>query len=292
MLVTKGIRTTRGSLLYADNVPEEDAPVVERLKEAGAILLGKTNTPELGWKAAPITGSLDRRTIPGGSTGPRAARAAASFFGIFGLKPTYGLVPAYPPSAAEALAAAKRATQRLVDLGAQVEEATPDVGNFAQPWQLLFYGGISGYIAAQPAGWEEKLDPGLAGLVRVAQRATAIDLAQAHQAQARIYGVVRRFFETYDLLVSPSYAMPAWPVGLDSPIELNGRTIGEDGAAELTMLFNLTGQPAATVPCGWTADGLPLGLQIVGRRHDDALVLRAAAAYEAAAPWAGKRPAV
>jgi aspartyl-tRNA(Asn)/glutamyl-tRNA(Gln) amidotransferase subunit A len=174
---------------------------------------------------------LDRRAIRSGSSGGAGAA---------------GLVPAYPPSAAEALAAAKRATQRLVDLGAQVEEATPDVGNFAQPWQLLFYGGISGYIAAQPAGWEEKLDPGLAGLVRVAQRATAIELAQAHQAQARIYGVVRRFFESYDLLVSPSYAMPAWPVGLDSPIELNGRTIGEDGAAELTILFNLTGQPAAT----------------------------------------------
>jgi len=192
----------------------------------------------------------------------------------------------------EGLASAEWAARRLVELGAQVEEATPDVGDFVRPWLLLFYGAISGYIVAQPPGWEEKLDPGLAALVRQARGAMAIELAQAHQAQARIYGVVRRFFDHYDLLVSPSYAMPAWPVGLDSPVEINGRKIEEGEAASLSMLFNLTGQPAATVPCGWTADGLPLGLQIVGRRHDDALVLRAAAAYEAAAPWASRRPSL
>jgi aspartyl-tRNA(Asn)/glutamyl-tRNA(Gln) amidotransferase subunit A len=66
--------------------------------------------------------------------------------------------------------------------------------------------------------------------------------------------------------------------------------VAPGAGGHLTPLFNLTGQPAATVPCGWTADGLPLGLQIVGRRHEDALVLRAAAAFEAIAPWADRRP--
>ena len=147
-------------------------------------------------------------------------------------------------------------------------------------------------MLAQPAGWEEKVDPGLAAIVQQARGASAIDLAQAYQARARDYDAVRRFFERFDLLLTPSYAAPAWRLGLSHFDEVAGQKVPPAEPALLTLLFNLTGQPAATVPCGWTADGLPLGLQIVGRRHEDALVLRAAAAFEAAAPWADRRPSL
>jgi aspartyl-tRNA(Asn)/glutamyl-tRNA(Gln) amidotransferase subunit A len=377
LLITKGIRTTRGSLLYADSIPTGDAPVVERLRAAGAILLGKTNTPELGWKAAtdnrvfgPTRNPWNLEHTSGGSSGGAGAAVAAglgplaigtdgggsiripaSFCGIFGLKPTFGLVPAYPPSNAEALShtgpmtrtvrdaalmlntiagpderdrnsypratadylagidrgiaglrvawspnlghgtvdpealsAAEGAVRRLADLGCQVEEAAPEVGDFNRPWQLLFFSGIAAGLVTQPVGWEQKIDPGLLPIVEQVQSMSAIEVAQAYQARARIYDAVRRFFDRYDLLLSPSFAVPAWPIG---PNAAGGTG---PSAAQLTQLFNLTGQPAATVPCGFTSLGLPLGLQIVGRRHEDALVLRAAAAFEAMAPWAQVRP--
>jgi Asp-tRNA(Asn)/Glu-tRNA(Gln) amidotransferase A subunit family amidase len=385
LLLTKGIRTTRGSLLYADNVPTEDAPVVERLRQAGAILLGKTNTPEFGWKAAtdnqifgPTRNPWNLDRTPGGSSGGAGAAVAAGlgplaigtdgggsiripacFCGIFGLKATFGLVPAYPASYAEALShtgpmtrtvrdaalmlnviaghdprdrnsypigsvdflkdlgdgiagtrvawspnlgnglvdpethqAAERAARRFEGLGCHLEQASPSVGDFASPWQLLFFGAITAGLSSQPTGWEEKIDPGLAGIVQRARSASAIDLAQAYQARARIYDATRRFFGEYDLLLTPSFPVPPWRVGQDFPDEVASQKVGLSDVAQLTQLFNLTGQPAATVPCGWTTDGLPLGLQIVGRRHEDALVLRAAAAFEAIAPWADHRPAV
>jgi aspartyl-tRNA(Asn)/glutamyl-tRNA(Gln) amidotransferase subunit A len=383
LLIMKGVRTTRGSLLYADDVPTEDAPVVERLKAAGAIVLGKTNTPELGWKAATdnrIFGptrnpwKLDR-TAGGSSGGAGAAVAAglgplaigtdgggsiripAAFCGIFGLKPTFGLVPAYPPSNAEALshtgpmtrtvrdaalmlnviagldrrdrnsfpigeveflrdldagiaglriawspnlghglvdpeamAAAEQAARRFADLGGRVEDSSPNVGSFARPWRLLFFSGIAAGLAAQPPGWEEKIDPGLLEIVEQVRGASAIELAGAYQARARTADAVRRFFERYDLLLTPAYASPAWAIGLNTYDRIGGQAVPPAEPAQLTSLFNLTGQPAASVPCGFTAEGLPVAIQIVGRWHQDALVLRAAAAFESIQPWAGRRP--
>ncbi len=383
LLITNGVRTTRGSLLFADAVPTEDAPVVERLAAAGAISLGKTNTPEFGWK-----GVTDNRLFgitrnpwnlertPGGSSGGAGAAVAAglgplaigtdgggsiripsSFCGIFGLKPTYGLVPAYPPSWAEALAhtgpmtrtvrdaalmlnviaghdrrdrnsfpigavdylagidsgirgsrvawspnldyatvdsvvlaACERAARRFEELAGAVETASPGFADVGRPWELLFYGAIGGAIAALPAGWEDRTDPGLARLVQRARSWTAFEHAQAFLTRAQVYDSTRKFFERYDLLLTPSIAVPPFEVGINSPREIAGQPADGLSWSPFTLPFNLTGQPAATVPCGWTADGLPIGLQIVGRRHEDALVLRAAAAFEATSPWTDRRP--
>jgi aspartyl-tRNA(Asn)/glutamyl-tRNA(Gln) amidotransferase subunit A len=294
-----------------------------------------------------------------GTDGGGSIRIPACFCGIFGLKPTFGLVPAYPASYAEALshtgpmtrtvrdaalmlnataghdprdrnsypigtsdflqfiddsigvlrvawspnlgnglvdpevtAAAERAARRFADLGCHVVEASPSVGDFGRPWNMLFFGGISAGLLAQPGGWEEKIDPGLKWIVQQMRPAGAVDLAQAYHTRAQIYDTVRRFFERFDLLLTPTYAVPPWAVGRDFPTEIAGQKVGPGDGGQMTPLFNLTGQPAATVPCGWTADGLPLGLQIVGRRHEDALVLRAAAAFEAVAPWTDRRPVV
>src|ERR1035437_496589 len=141
IVITKGLRTTRGSLLYADSVPTEDAPVVERLRGAGAIVLGKTNTPEFGWKAAtdnqlfgPTRNPWNLGRTAGGSSGGAGAafaaglgplaigtdgggsiRIPASFCGIFGLKATHGLVPVYPASQAEALSHTGPMTRTVSD---------------------------------------------------------------------------------------------------------------------------------------------------------------------------------
>lgn len=376
IVITKGIRTTRGSRLYADSVPTEDAPVVERLKGAGAIVLGKTNTPEFGWKAAtdnqlfgPTRNPWNLGRTAGGSSGGAGAAVAAglgplaigtdgggsiripaNFCGIFGIKATHGLVPVYPASQAESvshtgpmtrtvrdaalmlntiagydsrdrnsfpngnpdylagigdgiaglrvawspnlgggvvvpevLAAAESAARRFAELGCSVEDATPEVGEFNRPWFLLFYGAVAAGMASQPEGWEEKIDPGLLATLQEARKASGLEVSQAYQARARDYDVLRRFFDRYDLFLTPTCPGAPWAIGHDYDPNASN-------PAQLTQLFNLTGQPAATVPCGWTADGLPLGLQIVGRRHEDALVLRAAAAFEAMAPWAGRRP--
>jgi aspartyl-tRNA(Asn)/glutamyl-tRNA(Gln) amidotransferase subunit A len=100
----------------------------------------------------------------------------------------------------------------------------------------------------------------------------------------------RAFFEKYDLLLTPTIACPPFAVGLDNPTEIAGKQVEPYAWIPFTYPFNMTGQPAASVPCGFTKDGLPIGLQIVGRRFDDTTVLRASAAFERARPWAQHRP--
>jgi aspartyl-tRNA(Asn)/glutamyl-tRNA(Gln) amidotransferase subunit A len=112
--------------------------------------------------------------------------------------------------------------------------------------------------------------------------------------RGEFYRRMMEFFADYDLLLSPTLATPPFPHpgSAPGPSEINGEPIEPMLGWLLTYPFNLTGQPAITVPCGFTDDGLPVGLQIVGRRHADIAVLRAAAAYEQAAPWADRRPPV
>lgn len=386
VIFTKGIRTTRGSRLWADLVPDENSPIVARLKQAGAIVLGKTNTPELGWKGAtdnPLFGvtrnpwNLER--TPGGSSGGTGAaiaaglgplgpgtdgagsiRIPASFCGIFGLKPTFGLVPYYPPSAADTvshvgpMARTVRDAALLLDviagpdqrdrhalppLGVSFQAAcagdlrgqrvawSPDLGyaevdaevaritataaarfseldcaldsahpGFADPnaeINIVFYASLGAALASQPPGWEALVDPPLVEITNWARRLTAFDWLQANVRRNQLVQTVARFFERYDLLLTPTIAVPPFGLYREGPDEINGKPLVSRFAwTPFTYPWNLTGNPAATVPCGWTADGLPVGLQIVGRRFEDALVLRAAAAFEALAPWADRRPPV
>ncbi len=92
------------------------------------------------------------------------------------------------------------------------------------------------------------------------------------------------------MLLTPTAAVPPLELGKFGVREIAGVKVSPLGWMPFTYPFNITGQPAASVPCGWTDDGLPIGLQIVGRRFDDVTVLRAAAAFEQASPWADKRP--
>jgi aspartyl-tRNA(Asn)/glutamyl-tRNA(Gln) amidotransferase subunit A len=386
LVITKGVRTTRGSYLHADDVPAEDAPSVERLKAAGAILIGKTTTPEFGGRgdtSSPLLGvtrnpwRLD--LTAGGSSGGAAVAAAvglgplqigtdgagsiripASFCGIFGLKPSYGRVPTYPASPtwplshvgpmtrtvrdaalmlrvmagpddrdvfsldappedylaacergvrglrvawspdlgyatvdAEVRACAEAAARRFADLGCAVEEVDPGWEDPARPLLVLFCAGIASAVAEHLETWRDRLDEATVRIAEYGLSLRAIDLAQAHVARHAFGAAVRRLFERYDLLLTPTLACRPFAAGLERPQEIAGQPLAHAAAwIPFTYPFNLTGQPAASVPCGFTSDGMPAGLQIVGRRFADATVLRAAAAYEALAPWHDRWPPV
>jgi aspartyl-tRNA(Asn)/glutamyl-tRNA(Gln) amidotransferase subunit A len=123
---------------------------------------------------------------------------------------------------------------------------------------------------------------------------TDTQITDAVMARKKCANQAWRFFRTYDLLLTPTIACPPFKqgMGIQGPEMIEGKKADPFQWIAFTYQFNMTGQPAATVPAGFTKDGLPIGLQIVGRHLDDATVLRAAAAYEAAAPWKDKWPSM
>ncbi len=383
MLPTKGIRTTSGSALERDSVPDFDAPVAERVYEAGAVLLGKTNTPEQGWKGAtsnllmePARNPWNLEKTPGGSSGGASAalaaglgplahgsdgagsiRIPAAFSGVFGLKPSCGLVPAWPtsrvgplshqgpmartvrdaalllgalagadardrfsfgergtdyvaateggieglrvafspdlgfasvePEVAELVA---QAAQSFEALGCNVEEVSPDL---ADPWPALDVIWATAHAGPHVDDLDEvrdQMDPGRVAVIERGLRASGVDVARAHTAMAETVDVLRTFMEPFDLLLTPTLPITAFDAGDDHPGAVAGKPTDHLSWTPFTYPFNITGQPAASVPCGFASDGLPVGLQIVGRWRDDGSVLRAAAAYEEAQPWAHLRP--
>jgi aspartyl-tRNA(Asn)/glutamyl-tRNA(Gln) amidotransferase subunit A len=382
---TKGVRTTRGSLMDPDWVPEEDAPFVERVSAAGAVVLGKTNTPELGWKGdsgnrlvGPTHNPWQHGRTAGGSSGGAAAAVAAglgplaqgsdgagsiripsAFCGIFGHKPSFGLVPQYPASAVGDLshlgpmtrtvrdaallldtvagadprdrlshttgvdhlaaceggvrglrvawspdlgyapvepdvreATASAARRFAADLGCEVEEVNPGLPDPYDILDTIWVSAMAGYQGDRLDARRAILDPGLVREIDRTRTFGPVKAAAAYQERNAYYQAWRRFFEEtrFDLLLTPTLPCTAFAAGADQPGEVAGFPTTFLSWTPFTYPFNLTGQPAATVPCGVDVEGLPIGLQIVGRWRDDATVLRAAAAYEAAAPWAHHRP--
>lgn len=380
---TRGMRTTFGSNLYRDFVPEEDGILVERIKKEGGIILAKTNLPEFGLipvTDGPLFGpcrnpwNIERTT--GGSSGGSAAGVAAGLFplaqgndgggsiripcalcGVFGLKPTFGRVPSYKHLPGwETLIHDGPITRRVRDAALLLDvmagfdlrdmHTLPDAGySFLEaldgevPPLKLAYSPDLGYVPAvdpevreltrraaevfEELGWpveEVELDlPNLEGdlLVQVVvETVTAneerleewaetafplylpfLDLAKAYKPQDVVRVQFRReelwerltpVFRDYDLLICPTTAVPAFPLqppGPLGPSVIDGKEVSPLAWMGFTFPFNFTGQPAATVPCGLSSEGLPVGLQIVGRRLDEVGVLRAAAAFERARPW-------
>ena len=136
------------------------------------------------------------------------------------------------------------------------------------------------------------MDPAVVRPARLGEGMSAVELARLFEQRAALYRAVAAFFEQYDLLLTPTIAVPPFPTDGPEPSEIAGRAVDRRGFGWIpfTYPFNLTGHPAISVPAGWTDDDLPIGLQIVGPRNGDAAVLRAAAAFEAARPWAHRRP--
>ncbi len=385
LLLTKGVRTASGSLAYKDFVPEEDDVVVERMRAAGAVTIGKTNVPEFGYSPTghnPVFETTrnpwNLALTPGGSSAGAAAAVAsgvgplatgsdgggsvripAAFCGIYGFKPSMGRIPLYPGarderypgvSGWESLEHIGPITRTVADAALMMSvTAGPDMrdrhslpkADFvwseclkgAVRGKLIAYSANWGYAAVDPEvrrivssavrvferdlgcvveeanpGWEDPLaaffalmiaETDLKGMREMARTYklsghlhdalmtpwTAEDLTNANMVRK---GVVRRmaqFMSSYELLLTPTLAVPPFPIHMQGPEKIDGRYVRTAEFLAFTFPINLTGQPAATVPAGWTAEGLPVGLQIVGRHLDDPAVLAASAAYEAAAPW-------
>ncbi len=385
LAVTAGVPTKFGSFIHEKNVPAFDAPFVRRLKEAGGVMLGKTTTPEFGWKAigdSPLTGITrnpwNTGVTTGGSSAGAAAAAAAglgplhqgsdgagsirvpsSFCGIYGFKPTYGRIPMWPTSNSdntshtgpmtrtvadaalmlavmagpddwdrtsidgpvpdfvgklsagikglrvawspnldrlrvdpEVATVVQQAVSAFQSLGCSVEE---DKTGFADPdeiirgmWNMHLAGNYSQYLK----DWRDRMDPGLVASIEDGLRYSAADYVAFRARKLTWWDSVRPLFEKYDLLLTPTVSVPALPVGRLNPEHWPQHPWYWIGWAGFSYPFNFTGQPAATCPAGFTLSGLPVGLQIVGRRFADLTVLQASAAFEQARPWAQKRPTV
>lgn len=378
----RGMRTTFGSKIFASSVANEDAPLVDRLRHAGALVLGKTTMPEFAWKAAtdsPLLGITrnpwNPAYSPGGSSGGAAAHVAAglgplavgtdgggsirlpaAFTGIYGFKPSFGRVPMYPASAFDALShpgplartvrdaalllaaiagphpadrssleaapadytallaegvkgqriawspdfgfahldpqvakSTREAAHVFSHLGADVEEVSPGFGNSADIYRVFLQVGAAASIAEYLPDREGQIDPGLVKVARAGMALSALEFARAQRERNRFYDRVQQFFARYDLLLTPTVSI--LPLLAESEgSELS--SLSEDWLewSPFTYPFNLAQMPAASVPIGWSREGLPIGLQIVGRRCADLAVLQASAAFEMARPWAHMRP--
>ena len=384
---TKGIRTTWGSKIYEHHVPTEDALIVERLKAAGAIVLGKTNTPEFGAGGNTFNAVFGATRNPwnpaltcGGSSGGAAValatgmgpiaqgsdlggslRTPAAFCGVVGFRTTPGLVPKHPVELAwdslsvtgpmartvadtalmlsvvagpddraplsydvdvrqftravkapsvkgwrvawtpdlnglipvddEVARVAEGATRIFRSLGAKVQPACPDFSELNDI--VLGTRGLT-MVAAHAdklPEWREQMQKGLVWNIEQGLTLTPRDIARAEKARTTLWHRVRVFMERHELLILPTVAVSPFPVDQPYPTEINGRPL--DNYTQwffLTYSITVTGLPVISVPCGFTKSGLPVGLQIVGRRRQEAMVLRAAAAFEAAAPWADRIP--
>lgn len=186
---------------------------------------------------------------------------------------------------------AEAAARSFAEIGLPVEEARPDLGDPSVILETLYGGAQAGAHAGRSAEQKAQMDPELVAYAEASAGLSAAEYLRAVAARQALVDALRRFFERYDLLLTPTVCLPAFPLGVVGPSELAGRKVTHLGWT-LCYPFNYSGQPAVSVPAGWTASGLPVGLQIVGRRLEDALVLRAAAAFEALRPWASRRPSV
>jgi len=173
----------------------------------------------------------------------------------------------------------------FADLGAKVDAVDPGFASPLDTIMTIWYGVAAAIVGGMPPADQEKVDPGLRRIAEDGRKVTLGAYLAAHTARAQLAEHMRQFHERYDLLLTPQMPLTAFEVGRVMPGD--GRF--GDGWIDwspFTYPFNLTQQPAASVPCGFGADGLPVALQIVGPPRNDALVLRAARAFESAQPWA------
>jgi amidase len=388
LTLTRGIRTTEGSKIFADRVPDLDALVVERLRAAGAIVLGKTNTPEFGAGAntfnavfGPTRNPWNRALTCGGSTGGGAValatgmgqlaqgsdlggslRLPAAFCGVVGFRTSPGLVPVWPAALAwdpwsvqgpmartvadtalmlsaiagpdpraplsypvdpRAFTAAVRAPRlegarvawggglgvTPVDhevlemchgaldvfrrLGGRIAEAHPDLTGVKEVVLVSRGASMAARHAEKLEKWRGVMQENLVKNIEYGLGLTAAEIGRAERLRTELWHRVREFFRRHDFIVTPTAAVPPFPVETVYPTEINGQPMTNYIEwALLTYCFTVVGLPAISIPCGFTKAGLPVGLQIAGRWRAEASVLRAAAAFEAARPWAHLRPPV
>jgi aspartyl-tRNA(Asn)/glutamyl-tRNA(Gln) amidotransferase subunit A len=250
-----------GSLAHA-------GPMARTVEDLALMLDVLVQPDPRDWSALPPGGSSYREGLAGSLEGARIA-----------FSPDLGRVPVDP----EVAGLLDRAAAAFADLGATVELVHP---GFADPLDLYEVLWSSGAAAATQGYGDDRLalmDPGLRRVVEDGRRRSAVDYVEATRRRAELGALMGEFHQEWDLLLTPTLPIPAFEVGRDVPAGWPDPRWPT--WTPFTYPFNLTQQPAASVPCGLTATGLPVGLQIVGPRHADVLVLRAAAAYEQARPF-------
>jgi aspartyl-tRNA(Asn)/glutamyl-tRNA(Gln) amidotransferase subunit A len=392
-IATGGVRTTVGSRVLADHVPAEDAYVVERCRQAGAVIIGKENLHEFAAGATSINphyGAVknpwDLERVPGGSSGGSGANVAArvtyaslgtdlggsvripaSWCGVVGMKQTFGrvsqrglmvtsfngdhigpltrsvadsaavlqviagpdpldptTVPVPVPDFSESLGrsiagirvgvpashyfdivdpevegAVRAAIAALGEMGAEVREVRLDALEHAD--LLRAAGGVEGFVVHEPYLREHREDytPELAHRYLAGQFVLARDYVKALRVQRLIMDEFARAFMQVDVLATPTIPIPAFRRdagtvtvrGVEYPVNRPG-SANPFLAGRNTMLTNSTGLPSLTVPCGLTKEGLPIGLQLIGRAFEEGLLYRVASRYEEASPSRGKWPEV
>ncbi|MGP4016104.1 amidase [Saccharopolyspora sp. 5N708] len=175
------------------------------------------------------------------------------------------------------------AAQVFEELGAVVEHVDPDISDPVEDFHVLWFAGAAKSVEHLTAEQREQLDPGLHEICRQGLTYSAQDYLEATNTRMLLGQRMGAFHETYDLLLTPTVPIPPFEAGREVP---SGSTSPRwTSWTPFTYPFNMTQQPAASVPCGHTTEGLPIGLQIIGPRHADGRVLRAARAYEKAHPW-------
>jgi len=387
LMQTKGIRTTYGSKLYEDFIPEQNDIAVQRLLNENCVLMGKTNTPEFGH--VPVTQNyifgqtknpwnLDKTS--GGSSGGAAASVASGLgplalgsdgggsirlpsclCGVYGLKPTFGRIPRYPPigiafwsmdhygpivryvkdaalmlnvmkgfhpadkntfpdEGIDYLESLNEIPKNLKigyskDLGfskaiePEVEkkflESVPKFEKFG--WNIaeakiklrkpefglnvLVTMGYAYDLKNDLSKRPDDLSPDLRRLIEAGISYNAMDIGKAWAVRQTVYEVFYKFFEDYDILLTPTAPVPAFELGATTVPRIAGKGISFVGWMNYTYPFNMTGLPAASIPCGWINE-LPVGMQIIGKRFDDLTVLQVSKAFEDISPWQDKRPAL
>ena len=210
--------------------------------------------------------------------------------GIAGLKIAYSPDLGFlrvDPEVRDCVALSVRAFE---DMGCTVEEVNPGWGNTMALEHCLFAGAFAGQVGHLLDEWQEKMDPAMVAMTREGLRYSAADFCRAQGERLALWDRVHQFFRRYDLLLTPSVSVAAFPATRLIPEHWEQHPWDWLRWAGFSYPFNLTGQPAATCPSGFTPHGLPVGIQIVGRRFQDLTVLQAARAFEQVRPWASHRP--
>jgi aspartyl-tRNA(Asn)/glutamyl-tRNA(Gln) amidotransferase subunit A len=387
-ILTRGLRTTWGSPVYSDCLPETDETPVERLKAAGMIVLGKTNVPEFtleGFTSNPLFGTTPNpwnlAVTPGGSSGGSVAGVAAGIFpaalgtdgggsirrpcgytGLFGLKPTIGRIaraqtlpqvlldmevvgpitrdvtssamlfsamegthaadprsrlPEEPdrhvaldtgppplrilyverlgdaPLDPEIAGSTRAFAERLQALGHHVSQGPMpfDLSGLNAGWTRIGQAGL-GFLARTLGSRFEAASPKYREIADASRQVGSDELFDILDGIARLREEAAGFFETCDVILTPASAAMPWPVGSDFPPEIDGRPVGPRGHAVYTGWVNAIGHPAIALPASPSANGLPIGVQLVGAHNRDWLLLRLARQYEKSHSWHASWPPV
>jgi Asp-tRNA(Asn)/Glu-tRNA(Gln) amidotransferase A subunit family amidase len=197
----------------------------------------------------------------------------------------------YAPVEPEVAEICERAAKRFAELGWEVEEAAPGFGHQGQTFMRTAAPSDAVWIGELTDEQRALMDQPAWFFYEQGKQISGADVVRGQQDRMQLWRTMREFHRTYDLLLTPVISCTAFPVGQE-PKQIAGRDVPPSGWMPFTQPFNLTGQPAASVPCGFDSKGLPVGLHVVGRAYEDSLVLRACRAFEEMQPWAGRRPAV